>query len=375
MATSPSANTDKKSSIFIINDEKLSSSFDANIDDYQKFKREATLVQKAIRNAREQRCKALKQLRKQAATTIRKLSTEIDKVMSTFADIKAVLITAVLRKTSQLERQLLQHSDSQLEQHINILIRHLLIDTQHAVHEKYFLDTLPDCTIQTTEQLKYYENLKQLRNKFANKQLLTVEHSQSCLTLIAPQLLQLVAELDKPIKATHDKLRTLTLTTQVIVSIGGDATYPTNQAAAYDPVSQKWTQACDMHRTRVFTAATTRNGKVVVAGGTTDQSRYDETVEEYDPVSNSWNWLSNLLVGRNYHALVTVNDRIYALGGRKEEEVTKIVDKKVTTSVKCKTTNSVETLESEATNWTNAQQMLIARYAFVAVSVQVSQTA
>ena len=103
--------------------------------------------------------------------------------------------------------------------------------------------------------------------------------------MIAPELLELAAAFDKPIKVTHDKLRTLTTTTQVIVSIGGDASGPTNKAIAYDPNSEKWTEASSMHRTRTRTAVTSRNSKVVVVGGWNDKSIWEETVEEYDPVA------------------------------------------------------------------------------------------
>lgn len=188
------------------------------------------------------------------------------------------------------------------------------------------------------------------------RQMATQEYEQT-VTLIAPQLLELVAQLHQPIKVTCDKLRTLTITSQVILSIGGDASGVTRDAIAYDPVSQKLTQACSMHRKRQNSAATNKNGKVVVAGGSTDESECDRTVEEYDPVSNSWSWLSNLLVGRCDHALVNVNDCIYALGGHTETSYS---------------TATVEKLDITATQWTNFQPMSIARQGLVAVALHVS---
>jgi hypothetical protein len=82
------------------------------------------------------------------------------------------------------------------------------------------------------------------------------------------------------VSATRDKLQTILATTEVIVSVGGDATGPSKETTAYDPVSQECTSKCPMLRRRAYCATTIRSGKMVAAGYITVISLEDCNVEE-----------------------------------------------------------------------------------------------
>jgi hypothetical protein len=280
----------------------------------------------------------------------------------TLEDIRAILVSSIERKVHEAVREVSEQEDVYEEKCMMILIRRLLNDTDKD-YKVYSEDTSSEIAIDSKKKVSDYSKLRELERKFVTRQAAEVEQGKGSVSLIAVQLVERVTALHEPIRVTRDKLRTITLTTDVILSIGGNPSCVTRETRAYDAANQKWTKTRSMHRKRSLAAATSWNGKVIVAGGQTEECKCDETVEEYDPISNSWSWLSSLLLGRSEHSLVNLNGCIFALGG-----CTKVEDEFDITS-------KVETLDGEDRQWTHGEPMIIGRSGFVAVAVAVSSTA
>lgn len=293
------------------------------------------------------RANGVKLLRKQAANEISKIEKRMEALVGLLDGVKALLIIDVLRKADEAERVLLNNTQEKEALKINMYARGIISDSKFNSLERIY------SVLKSSESLNLILKIRPLAEAFftrsANRKPFNAE--------LLEFLLKVVAELREAIKATREKVRTLTITTEIVVSIGGDASAATNETAAYDPGSQKWTPASEMRHKRSLTAATSWNGTVVVAGGCTEQCTWDKTVEEYNPVNNSWLELNSLLVGRNDLALVTLNGRIYALGGWTMTGAT----------------NSVETLDNDnnQANWNQAEPMTKARSAFAAVALHV----
>ena len=65
-----------------------------------------------------------------------------------------------------------------------------------------------------------------------------------------------------------------------------------------------------MNRTRIFSACTVFEGKIVVTGGLTTKS-----VEAYDYYENKWTYLPDMIVKRYHHSSVSMGNKIFVIGG------------------------------------------------------------
>ena len=90
-------------------------------------------------------------------------------------------------------------------------------------------------------------------------------------------------------------------------------------AELFDPVMRKWKPVASLHAARfAHTATLLSDGRVLVAGGTLDESRsrYLTSAELYDPETDQWTILPEMAVARTAHAQVRLaNDRVLLAGG------------------------------------------------------------
>jgi N-acetylneuraminic acid mutarotase len=83
---------------------------------------------------------------------------------------------------------------------------------------------------------------------------------------------------------------------------------------AYDPVSNGWSSRAPMPTARVRAGAAALDGLIYVAGGN-DGSGLLATVEVYDPATDQWATRAPMQVARAHPALVAFDGRLYAIGG------------------------------------------------------------
>lgn len=103
-------------------------------------------------------------------------------------------------------------------------------------------------------------------------------------------------------------------------NIGGG---PQAQAVVYDPATDRWSSAGRLANTRVRHAAVRlADGRVLVMGGMDESQRPGvllDTAELFDPATNAWTTTGALAVARWYHAAAMLGDgRVVVAGGGSE---------------------------------------------------------
>jgi hypothetical protein len=118
---------------------------------------------------------------------------------------------------------------------------------------------------------------------------------------------------------------------RILVAGGADASCEGfNSVEALDPGSDTWETAAPMSAPRVFSAAAVGDGRVYVTGGSRTAAIYSEgvnpgttnTVDSYSPCAQAWLPVAPMPRSRDYHDAARGGDgRIYVLGGRADPEV------------------------------------------------------
>ncbi|NQT23835.1 T9SS type A sorting domain-containing protein [candidate division KSB1 bacterium] len=88
--------------------------------------------------------------------------------------------------------------------------------------------------------------------------------------------------------------------------------------AAYNPITESWTQKTNMPTGRGMLSACVIDGKIYAIGGTTAdwENVFYKHVEVYDPVTDTWTQKADMPTGRWGLAACSLNGLIYAIGGR-----------------------------------------------------------
>ena len=102
---------------------------------------------------------------------------------------------------------------------------------------------------------------------------------------------------------------------KVLAAGGQDRNGPTASAETYDPATDLWSPAGEMHCARSFhTATLLTSGKVLVAGGAADGVA--SSVELYDPATNSWVSGPSMHSSRSHHtATLLPAGNVLVVGG------------------------------------------------------------
>jgi N-acetylneuraminic acid mutarotase len=127
---------------------------------------------------------------------------------------------------------------------------------------------------------------------------------------------------------------TATLLPNHKVLITGGSTNAKNALATtelYDPDTGTWTPAASLNPMNgireAHTATLLSNGKVLVAGGTTDITATLNTSELYDPGSGTWTLIGNLSAKRQLHtAALLSNGKVLLVGGADENNMLSSAD-------------------------------------------------
>ncbi len=106
--------------------------------------------------------------------------------------------------------------------------------------------------------------------------------------------------------ARENHTATLLPSGKVLVAGGSYGDNYTNyllaSAEVYDPATETWTATGSMTTTRlVHTATLLPSGKVLVAGGITDNSVYLASAEVYDPAAGTWTATGSMMTARAWH--------------------------------------------------------------------------
>lgn len=93
---------------------------------------------------------------------------------------------------------------------------------------------------------------------------------------------------------------------------------PLGSAEIYDPATETWTQAANLHVERAnHTATLLSNGMVLVVGGETLSSVVLSSAELYDPANNTWTQINSLGNAREWHTATLLSDglSVMVIGG------------------------------------------------------------
>jgi len=140
--------------------------------------------------------------------------------------------------------------------------------------------------------------------------------------------------------------------------VGSNPPYtPVDDAAVYDPQSDRWEELPDLRYRRDHLAAAAVNGLIYVMGGR-DRPAYDLTFNEvFDPATRTWDMRGPMLTGRSGHTSAVVDGEIYTFGG--EGNVNSPIG----------IYDEVEAYDPAADRWRALSPMPVARHAVPAVAV------
>ena len=152
------------------------------------------------------------------------------------------------------------------------------------------------------------------------------------------------------------------LTNDKILILGGDLSgtgrTPTAAAELYDPITGEFSVTSPMRLPRrAFGVVLLRDGRVLVAGGTTSNQAVTGAAELYDPATGRFTATGSLRTARHKHAGVVLSDsRVLIVGGTTGGDDTN-------------TLTSAEVYDPETGEFTPASSLLDARYKFSAVTL------
>jgi CHAP domain/Kelch motif len=148
--------------------------------------------------------------------------------------------------------------------------------------------------------------------------------------------------------------------TKVLAAGGASASCSciTNTSELYDESSNTWSSAASMNQNReIFASSLLSDGRVLVTGGSPDDTSKLSSTEIYDPVANTWTTKASLNTARFYHQQVTFTDsngnsKVMVIGG-------------MTSSTSFST--STEIYDSSANTWTAGPSLSYGRNRFKAI--------
>ncbi|XP_076468972.1 beta-scruin-like [Babylonia areolata] len=114
-----------------------------------------------------------------------------------------------------------------------------------------------------------------------------------------------------------------------VLAIGGYVEDDSEEGCSYshklDMDQMAWDSVSQMPKTRLNFAAAFLTGKLYVTGGFDPQSsgrkgRATKSTYRYDPNSERWDRASEMHCARAFHTVCVVGGRLYAIGGQDEEE-------------------------------------------------------
>ena len=147
-----------------------------------------------------------------------------------------------------------------------------------------------------------------------------------------------------------------------VLIIGGDTSgvgrTPTAAAGLYDPATGTFTLTGRMHVPRVpFVAVRLRDGRVLVAGGTTTGKAVTPTAEIYDPSTGLFTLTGSLRTARRKHAgFLLADGRVLVVGGTTGGDDSHVLD-------------DAEVFDPTTGGFSTASPMLEPRYKFTTVTL------
>ena len=103
-----------------------------------------------------------------------------------------------------------------------------------------------------------------------------------------------------------------------ILIYGNHDAYGTKAVDIFNPISNTFSPAADLGlKRRDAPGVLLSNGKVLIAGGTTYQTRYEavNAPELYDPTSNTWSWTGSMSIARRNHFMIRMTNGNVLVGG------------------------------------------------------------
>jgi N-acetylneuraminic acid mutarotase len=137
------------------------------------------------------------------------------------------------------------------------------------------------------------------------------------------------------------------LTNGKVLIVGGDVPGASRSAELYDPSTQAWTTAGSLNhpRARFHTISSLLDGKLLVAGGSsdTDTDVPQNSAELYDPTTGDWTTIPHMYEKRILHTASTLsNGKVLIVGGKSNDTLI---------------LNSTELYDPSIRNWTRTSSM------------------